>query len=188
VQQVTERELAAGVLAAKARAGAAIVLNPTTGEILALANYPTFNPNDPRDRLGPEWKNRARNRILTDPYEPGSTFKGILAAIALDRGVVRPGDRMFCENGNYRYANRVIHDVHGHGWLTMAEAIQYSSNICATKIGDRLGKERYYQGLREFGFGQRSGQSSRRGAGLLRNVSTWAASISRRTASGRASR
>ena len=175
VQQVTERELAAGVQAAKARAGAAIVLNPTTGEILALANYPTFNPNDPTDRLGPEWKNRARNRILTDPYEPGSTFKGILAAIALDRGVVRPGDRMFCENGNYRYANRVIHDVHGHGWLTMAEAIQYSSNICATKIGDRLGKERYYQGLREFGFGQRSGvELPGEEPGLLRNVSTWA--------------
>src|SRR6185503_19675619 len=79
VQQVTERELAAGVQAAKARAGAAIVLNPTTGEILALANYPTFNPNDPTDRIGHDWKNRARNRIFTDPYEPGSTFKGILA-------------------------------------------------------------------------------------------------------------
>src|SRR5262249_47885369 len=72
IQAVTERELAAGVVAAQAHAGAAIVMNPATGEILALANYPSFNPNDPEDRVGPAWKHRARNRILTDPYEPGS--------------------------------------------------------------------------------------------------------------------
>jgi cell division protein FtsI (penicillin-binding protein 3) len=175
IQAVTERELAAGVVAAQARAGAAIVLDPMTGEILALANYPSFNPNDPEDRVGPAWKHRSRNRILTDPYEPGSTYKGILAAAALDRGVVRPGDAMFCENGSYRYANKVIHDVHGHGWLTMAEAIQYSSNICATKIADKLGKERYYQYLRDFGFGTRTGvELPGEEPGLLRNVSTWA--------------
>jgi len=175
VQAVTERELAAGVAAARARGGAAIVLDPATGAILALANYPTFNPNDPTDRIGPAWKNRARNRILTEPYEPGSTYKAILAAAALDRGVVRPGDHLFCENGNYRYANRIIHDVHGHGWLTMAEAIQFSSNICATKIADRLGKERYYQALRDFGFGERTGvELPGEEPGLLRNVSTWA--------------
>jgi cell division protein FtsI (penicillin-binding protein 3) len=175
IQAVTEHELALGVEAAHARAGAAIVIAPDTGEILALANYPAFNPNDPGDRHGPEWKNRSRNRILTDPYEPGSTYKGILAAAALDRGVVHPGDMLFCENGNYRYANKVIHDVHGHGWLTMAEAIQYSSNICATKIADRLGKERYYQYLRDFGFGERSGvELPGEEPGILRNVSTWA--------------
>jgi cell division protein FtsI (penicillin-binding protein 3) len=175
VQAVTERELAAGVAAAKARAGAAIVLDPTTGEVLALASHPTFNPNDPTDRSGHDWKNRARNRILTEPYEPGSTYKGILAAAALDRGVVRPGDHLFCENGSYRYAKRVIHDVHGHGWLTMAEAIQYSSNICATKIGDRLGKERYYQALRDFGFGQRTGiELPGEEPGILRDANTWA--------------
>ena len=175
VQAVTERELAAGVEAARARAGAALVVDPTSGEVLALANYPTFNPNDPGDRSGRQWRNRSRNRILTDPYEPGSTFKGILAAAALDRGVVRPSDGLFCENGSYRYANRVIHDVHPHGWLTMAEAIQFSSNICATKIADKLGKERYYQYLRDFGFGQRSGiELPGEEPGLLRNVSTWA--------------
>ena len=175
IQAVTERELAAGVAEARARAGAAIVMDPMTGEILALANQPSFNPNDPDDRQGPEWKNRSRNRILTDPYEPGSTYKGILAAAALDRGVVHPTDQMFCENGNYVYANKVIHDVHGHGWLSMAEAIQYSSNICATKIGDRLGKERYYQYLRDFGFGERTGiELPGEEPGILRNVSTWA--------------
>jgi cell division protein FtsI (penicillin-binding protein 3) len=175
IQAVTERELAAGVVAAKAHAGAAIVMDPMTGAILALANYPSFNPNDPDDRTGPAWKHRSRNRILTDPYEPGSTYKGILAAAALDRGVVRPGDALFCENGRYRYANKVIHDVHGHGWLTMAEAIQYSSNICATKIADKLGKDRYYQYLRDFGFGARTGvELPGEEPGLLRNVSTWA--------------
>src|SRR5262249_54089034 len=138
VQTVVERELAAGVVAAGARAGAAVAVDPGSGEILALANYPTFNPNDPRDPTARSWKHRSRNRVLTDPYEPGSTYKGILAAAALDRGVVHTGDSLFCENGSYRYANKVIHDVHPHGWLTMAEAIQFSSNICATKIADRL--------------------------------------------------
>ena len=151
VQAVTERELAAGVIAAKAHAGAAIVMDPATGEILALANYPTFNPNDPSDRTDHDWKSRSRNRILTDPYEPGSTYKGILAAAAIDRGVVRPGDQIFCENGRYHYANKIIHDVHPHGWLSVAEAIQFSSNIGATKIAEKLGKERYYQYLRDFG-------------------------------------
>jgi cell division protein FtsI (penicillin-binding protein 3) len=175
VQTVVERELAAGVVAAGARAGAAIVMDPATGEVLALANYPTFNPNDPGDRTTRGWKDRSRNRVLTDPYEPGSTYKGILAAAALDRGVVRPGDNMFCENGSYPYANKVIHDVHPHGWLTMAEAIKFSSNICATKIADRLGKERYYQYLRDFGFGARTGLDlPGEEPGLLRNVSTWA--------------
>jgi cell division protein FtsI (penicillin-binding protein 3) len=175
IQTVTERELAAGVVGAKAHAGAAIVLDPASGEVLALANYPTFNPNDPGDRVGHDWKNRSRNRILTDPYEPGSTFKGILAASALDRGVVRPGDSLFCENGVYRYANKVIHDVHPHGWLTMADAIKFSSNVCATKIADRLGKERYYQYLRDFGFGERTGiELPGEEPGILRNVSTWA--------------
>jgi cell division protein FtsI (penicillin-binding protein 3) len=175
IQAITERELAAGVAAAKARAGAAIVMDPSTGEILALANHPSFNPNDPADRSGPGWKQRSRNRILTDPYEPGSTYKGILAAAALDRGVVRPGDSLFCENGSYRYANKVIHDVHGHGWLTMAESIQYSSNICATKIADRLGRERYYQYLRDFGFGERTGiELPGEEPGILRPVGTWA--------------
>ncbi len=175
VQSAVEQELAAGVAAAKARAGAAIVMDPASGEILALANHPTFNPNDPGDRTTRAWKERSRNRVLTDPYEPGSTYKGILAAAALDRGVVHPNDRIFCENGSYPYANRVIHDVHPRGWLTMAEAIQFSSNICATKIGERLGKERYFQYLRDFGFGQRTGiELPGEEPGLLRNVSTWA--------------
>lgn len=175
IQAIAERELAAGVADAKARAGAAIVLDPRTGEVLALASHPSFNPNDPGNRVGAEWKNRARNRILTDPYEPGSTYKGILAAAALDRGVVRPGDTLFCENGRYRYANRVIHDVHGYGWLTMAEAIQVSSNICATKIAERLGRERYFQYIRDFGFGQRLGiELPGEEPGILREVGTWA--------------
>jgi cell division protein FtsI (penicillin-binding protein 3) len=175
VQTVVEQELAAGVVAAGARAGAAVVMDPHTGEVLALANYPTFNPNDPGDRTARSWKERSRNRVLTEPYEPGSTYKGILAAAALDRGVVHTGDSLFCENGSYHYANKIIHDVHPHGWLTMAEAIQFSSNICATKIADRLGKERYYQYLRGFGFGDRTGVDlPGESPGRLRNVSTWA--------------
>jgi cell division protein FtsI (penicillin-binding protein 3) len=175
IQAIAERELAAGVAQAKAKAGAAVVLDPQTGEILALASHPSFNPNDPDVRAGGDWKSRARNRILTDPYEPGSTYKGILAAAALDRGVVRPGDRLFCENGSYRYANRTVNDVHPHGWLTVAEAIQFSSNICATKIADKLGRERYFRYLRDFGFGERLGvELPGEEPGLLRDVSTWA--------------
>ncbi|HJW71149.1 MAG TPA: penicillin-binding transpeptidase domain-containing protein [Candidatus Binatia bacterium] len=175
IQALTERELAAGVSGAKAAAGAAVVLDPMTGEVLALANYPTFNPNDRTDWANPRHKDRMRNRVLTDPYEPGSTFKAVLAAGALEAGLVKPTERFFCENGAWRVGKWTVHDSHPHGWLSFAEVIQFSSNIGAAKVGDRLGRERYGSWLHSFGFGGRTGvELPDESPGIMRDEKSWA--------------
>lgn len=175
VQEVTERELAAGVAAQKAAGGAAIVLDPGTGEVLALANVPTYNPNEPGDTTDKRWRNRVRDRAITDPYEPGSTFKAILAAAALEERAVSPAEMFNCEMGHFQIGRWTIHDAHPHGWLSFAEVIQFSSNIGASKVGERLGKDRYYGYLRAFGFGQRTGiELPGETPGIMRPVETWA--------------
>ncbi|HZP42702.1 MAG TPA: penicillin-binding transpeptidase domain-containing protein [Candidatus Binatia bacterium] len=179
IQDATEKELAAGVAAAKAVAGAAVVLDPRTGEVLALANYPTYNPNeaaDPRTvARDPQWHARVRNRAISDFYEPGSTFKAILAAAAIEEKIVTPSEMFNCENGRFQVGKWTIHDSHPHGWLSFAEVIQYSSNIGAAKVGERLGRERYYRYLRSFGFGEKTGIELRgETPGLLHPAETWA--------------
>jgi len=174
IQAIVERELAAGVADAKAVGGTAVVLDPWTGEVLALANVPTFNPNDPDGAGEPHWQDRLRNRALTDPYEPGSTFKAFLAAAALQEGAVKPSEMFFCENGRMQVGKWTIHDSHPHGWLSFAEVVQYSSNIGASKVGERLGRERYYNYLRAFGFGQRTGiELPGESPGIMHPGDTW---------------
>lgn len=175
IQELTERELAAGVVAAKAAGGAAIVLDPATGEILALANVPSFNPNQPGAVSDRGWRDRVRNRAITDPYEPGSTFKAMLAAAAIEERLVGPSEMFNCENGRYKIGRWTVHDAHRHGWLSFAEVIQYSSNIGATKVGERLGRERYSAYLHAFGFGARTGiELPGETPGILRPVQSWA--------------
>ncbi|MBI5584273.1 MAG: transpeptidase family protein, partial [Deltaproteobacteria bacterium] len=153
IQYLTEKELKKGVLKAQAKGGMALVLNPKTGEILALANYPTYNLNNPKDFPA---ANR-RNQIITDTLEPGSTFKTFLLAAALEEKKFSVGDMIFCENGSYRVGSHVIHDVHRYGWLSFADVIQKSSNIGATKIGRKLGPKTFHAYIRKFGFGSTSG-------------------------------
>jgi cell division protein FtsI (penicillin-binding protein 3) len=175
IQDSTERELAAGVAAAKAVAGAAVVLDPATGEILALANVPTYSPHKPGGGRDRRWRQRIRNRAITDPYEPGSTFKAMLAAAAIETGVVRPTDMVFCENGRYPFGRWTINDSHPHGWLSFAEVVQYSSNIGTSKIAEKVGRDRYAGFLRAFGFGQRTGMElPGESAGIMRPVARWA--------------
>ena len=150
LQQVAESELNAAVVQRRAAAGAAIVMDPATGEILALANVPRFDPNQVGVSTPEQW----RNRVIADTYEPGSTMKAILAAAALEAGVVRPDDRVYCENGHYAVGRRVVHDHQRYGWLTFAEIIKHSSNIGAAKIGERLGAARFGAALKSFGFGK----------------------------------
>ena len=174
IQEATERELHNGVAAARAVGGAAVVLDPATGEVLALANVPTYNPNEPGDWTDKRWRDRVRNRAITDPYEPGSTFKAILAAAAIEERVVTPGELFFCERGRFQTAGRAIHDTHPYGWLSFAEVIQYSSNIGATKVGERLGRERFHRYLRAFGFGDRTGiELPGETPGIVRPVQRW---------------
>jgi cell division protein FtsI (penicillin-binding protein 3) len=153
VQHVAESELKEAVARYRARGGIALVMQPKTGEILAMASLPTYNPNTPATAV-PEAR---KNHALTDTFEPGSTFKVFTMASALETGKVKTPERIFCENGSFRYAGRVLHDAHPHGWLTVPEVLKYSSNIGAAKISERMPPERFYDMIRAFGFGTRTG-------------------------------
>jgi len=153
IQYIAEKELQAAVERSHAKHGSVIVLDPWTGEILALAIAPQFNPNQYADYPSRVWRNRA----IADVFEPGSTFKTFLVAGAIDGGLIRPDDTIFCENGAFRVANRVIHDVHPHGWLSVSDIIKYSSNIGASKISRQMGKDLFHQYINKFGFGQETG-------------------------------
>src|SRR5512137_84244 len=149
LQKAAERSLALAVAQARAASGMAIVIDPGTGEILALANVPLLNPNSPR-------KDDLRNRAVLDSFEPGSTMKAFVLARALDEGATRANDSIFCENGRWAVGSHVIHDHKGLGWVSPARVMAASSNICAAKVGQRLGRERLQQAFLAFGLGERT--------------------------------
>lgn len=170
IQYNVEQELAKAVTASGAKSGMAVVMEPDTGRILAMANYPTFNPN----AYFRYSQSQLRNRAVSDSFEPGSTFKIFLVAAALEEKLVKPGDVFNCENGSYTIADRTIHDTHSYARLSVADILKYSSNIGAAKIGARLGDERLYQYLRNFGFGERTGiDLPGESPGNLRNKRRW---------------
>ena len=172
IQHLAERELEASVTKYRAKAGIAVVVEPFTGEILALANYPFFNPNNSTRQSSNQWRDRA----VTDSFEPGSTFKTILAAAALEEGVVGKEDLFYCEYGKYPFGGKIIHDTHEYGWLPFAKIIQYSSNIGVTKVAEKLNKERYSKYIEKFGFGQPTGVDlPGEAAGSVRRPEKWAA-------------
>lgn len=152
LQNIAERELSNAVRVFEAKSGHAIVMDPATGEILALANAPTFDPN----LSGASTIEQRRNRAVLDVYEPGSTFKVFTLAAALNSGKVRPAEKFFCENGRLEIFDVVIHDDHRDGWLSATECLKRSSNICFAKIAERLTKERFYYYIRRFGFGEKT--------------------------------
>lgn len=128
-----------------------IVLDPRNGEILALANRPTFDPNHPVEQAA-----QTTNLAVQAAYEPGSTLKAITVAAALEMGVVRENETLYCEKGRWQYTPRnVIHDAHAAEWLTISEVLAASSNICTTKIADRLGKATLHKFVSKFHFGER---------------------------------
>ncbi len=153
LQYVAERELERAVQHSRAAAGSVIILAPQTFGILALAQVPAFDPNMPGD-FPPDTR---RNRVISDYYEPGSTLKALLVAAALDTKQVSETDPIFCEHGAYRVGGHTIHDVHPYGELSVDGVLPKSGNIGAAKIGALLGKERYYDYLRAFGLGQKTG-------------------------------
>ncbi len=171
LQALVERELAIGVEEARAQAGTAVLLDPKSGEVLALANVPTYDPNKP----GVAIMGARRNRAVTDAFEPGSTLKAILMATALEERTMKPTDSVFCERGQYRIGKWTIHDHHPYGLLTMPEVIQFSSNIGVSKIAAGLGRERYGRYLERFGFGHRTSiDLPGEIGGIVRPFSTWA--------------
>ncbi len=153
-QSVAEDKLKKGVGLNKADGGLVVMMNPKTGEVLAMAQYPGVDPNVPAEREPQNSKLRA----VTDMFEPGSVFKVVTAAAALEHDLVRPGQRFSAENGQYeiqlpRSEIRFIKDTHGYDVLTFQEAMELSSNIVMAKVSDIIGSEQLYQTAREFGFG-----------------------------------
>ncbi len=170
LQRIAEEELEATVAERRAEAGTVVVIDPTTGEILGMANVPRVDPN--RGASLPV--NLRRNRAVTDRYEPGSTFKTILAAAAIEADVVWPEDKIFCENGSYTIGRRTITDHDPYGTLTFADVIRYSSNIGAAKIAEKLGVPRFEKTIRAFGFGRATGVDlPGEVAGIVRPASSW---------------
>jgi cell division protein FtsI (penicillin-binding protein 3) len=153
LQFVAERALSRAVEEAKGVAGMAVVLDPRTGELLAIANHPRFNPNTPEKEL----RASVRNRAALDSFEPGSTMKSFVVASALEQKAIKPEDTFYCENGSWRVGRHTIHDTHQYGWLTPQRVLQVSSNICAAKIAQLLGRERLVKTYLDFGFGERTG-------------------------------
>lgn len=172
IQAVAERELELSVRTFEAQAGSIVVLDPNTGEILAMASYPTFDPNDP----GASPPASRRFRAITDRFEPGSTVKPFTIAAALAAGVLRPSEEIDCENGRMEVAGAApITDDHAcTGPLTPAEVLSHSSNIASAKIGRRLTARGLFRAFRRFGFGMPTGVPLRgETGGLLRHHSEW---------------
>jgi cell division protein FtsI (penicillin-binding protein 3) len=153
IQFRLERALEKGVSQHRAKAGVAVALDPQSGEIYAMASVPSLNPNEPdgaRER-------GARNRAVTDPFEPGSTMKLFTITAAIEKKVVKPDDDWYCENGHWQIGGRTIHDAEPIGDVTTVGVLAKSSNICTAKIAMREGREALHEMLIRFGFGQRSG-------------------------------
>src|ERR1043166_5612783 len=153
IQFRTEQALSAAVQRTHAKSGSAIVMDPRTGEILALANAPTFNPNQP----GANSPEARANWALQNIYEPGSTFKIVAYSAAIEKGLVTPDDKIDCQNGSITVAGRLVHDGHPYGVLTVADALAKSRNVGAIKLGLMVGNDSMYAFMKRLGFGSGTG-------------------------------
>lgn len=153
LQNIVETELNEAMKQFKPEWASVILMDPKTGAILALANRPTFDPNDLSNTEPEQMKNRA----IIDMYEPGSVFKIVGAAGALNEGIVRSDTMIFCENGRFKYGGRILRDHHGYANLSVGQILVKSSNIGSAKLALQLGDQRFYEYVRRFGFGERTG-------------------------------
>ena len=169
VQEIAEKSLREAVRSAKAKGGSAVVMDPNTGEILAMASYPTYDANNP-----PQDSERRRNRPTMDALELGSVVKPLFIADAISRGLIGEKENFFCENGKYKIPGGYIHDDHPHGTSTPGEIIKYSSNICTYKIVKRLGRQNFYESLFRFGLTRFPGTGlPGEWAGRVSNPESW---------------
>jgi cell division protein FtsI (penicillin-binding protein 3) len=170
IQYIAERELERAMEETKAVAGTVVVENPHTGEILALTNRPTFNPNN-RKEIRPE---TLKNHAISDVYEPGSTFKVVTVSAGLEEKVTRPDEMFDCQKGSIVINGTRIHDSKPHGLLSVSDIIAESSDVGAIKVAMRLGNERFYKYIRAFGFGQPTGiELPGETRGLAKPVDRW---------------
>src|SRR5438270_11232569 len=170
IQYRTEQALGTAVERAHAKSGTAIVMDPRTGEILALANAPSFDPNQSQKSS----EEARRNGALQSIYEPGSTFKIVAYSAAIEKGLVKPEDKIDCQMGSIAVAGRLIHDGHPYGIVTVADALAKSSNVGAIKLGLMVGNESMYEYMKRLGFGSRTGiDLAGESPGILRALSRW---------------
>lgn len=171
LQYEAEKEIARAAIASGSKSGSIVVMNPYNGEILAMANYPTFDPNEapvPGEAVGAR-----SNLAITTPFEPGSVFKVFTLAAALETTKLRPESPIYCGNGSFNLLGRIIHD-HVSGTLSMADVLAKSSNIGAIQIGLKVGDQQLYRYARRFGFGRKTGvELPGESAGILRKVENW---------------
>ncbi|MBI5779008.1 MAG: penicillin-binding protein 2 [Planctomycetes bacterium] len=171
IQHIAEKNLRELCKKYQPNRAEALVMNPATGEILALAQLPAFDPAEYQ-----KYSEKVRHcNIFTDAYEPGSTFKPFVIAAALERGVCTTKDKFFCENGKYKMGKRTITDHKPYGWLTLPEVVMQSSNVGMTKIGSQTPKESLYGMIKRFGFaGTRSGLDiPGEHPGLITSLNKW---------------
>lgn len=181
IQHIVERELSNAIEKWKAKAAVAIMMDPSTGEILAMSNRPTYDPNSsvkaPSSRNKAKFKEywgERRNRAITDIFEPGSTLKAVLAAAAIEERVVKLDDMFDVSKGYIVVGGKRVRDAHKMDILNFSEVIQRSSNVGSVKIAFRLGEEKYYDYLKKFGFGDRTGiDFPGETRGILRETNEW---------------
>jgi cell division protein FtsI (penicillin-binding protein 3) len=170
MQNIAHKELRRSLQECNADTGTVIIMNPNSGEILAMAVEPSFDPNTPGKFAPSTWRLRA----ITDLFEPGSTFKLVTMAAVLNEKLRKPTDRVFCENGSFNVMRETIHDVHPYGWLTMHDVLVKSSNIGMAKTAMGIDKSLIYTYARYFGFGSRSGLDLRgEENGILNSMERW---------------
>lgn len=171
IQRLVEEELEDACEKWKPLSATALVMDPSTGEVLAMANHPTYDPNHFK-KYPP---NTRRNLAITDCYEPGSLMKPVVISGIFDQGLVKPDDVFFCNNGACNIEGRILHDTHGgHGKLTVSEIVAYSSNIGMAKVGMLMGTERMYRYLKQFNFGEKTGiELPGEIGGIFRPVKQW---------------
>jgi cell division protein FtsI (penicillin-binding protein 3) len=173
LQYIAEREIAAAVQAHEAVSGSVVVMNPHTGEILALASYPTYDPNQP-PRAGDNIEGR-RNHAVSVPFEPGSVFKIITLTAALETTNLTPDSPIDCGRGSITLYGRTVHEAHGgYGTIPMATVLAKSSNVGAIRVGMRVGQEKMYEYVRRFGFGTKTGVPvPGESRGMVRPLKVW---------------
>jgi len=170
IQFIAEEELAQAMKRSGAKSGSIVIMDPLTGAILAWALHPTFDPNHLGQFSAQDWRNRA----VTDPYEPGSTLKIVVAAAALEEHVMSPDTLIYGGEGQMAVAGTIVHDPAKTSWMTFSEAVAQSSNVGAIKVAMELGPDRVFAYLKAFGFGEKTdidlpGESS----GILRELNKW---------------
>jgi cell division protein FtsI (penicillin-binding protein 3) len=170
IQYIAEKELAQAIHDTQAKTGTIIVENPNSGELLAIANWPTFNPNAAKDSPADARVDRAASTL----YEPGSVFKIVTLSAAIDQGVTNANELVDCQNGAIYIAGHRIRDHKAYGLLTVSQILAYSSDVGAIKVGLRLGAPKFYDYIRAFGFGQSTGVDlPGETRGMLRRLENW---------------